>query len=153
MRDRLKLVALLTLLFLSTAAESHGQECGDLDNSGRITATDALLVLRKAVGTAEVTLQCPAVCSTTTTTQCQTFQDCTDPGDCECQSGMCTCVTLPTTTTTTPTTTTLSANPGAACESDAQCTGGLKCCYPCGIPGCSNECTAPDAGGSCPLFP
>ncbi len=150
MRGPANLGTILTLLLLLSPVTSHGQECGDLDSSGSIAATDALLVLKKAVGTPDVTLHCPAGCSTTTTTQCQTYLDCAGPGDCECQSGMCACVTLPTTTTTT---TTLPANPGAACESDDECTGGLKCCYPCGIPGCAYECTAPDAEGACPLFP
>jgi hypothetical protein len=42
---------------------------------------------------------------------------------------------------------------GAGCSSDSQCATGLKCCYPCGIPGCSNECVMPDPGGKCPLYP
>jgi hypothetical protein len=42
---------------------------------------------------------------------------------------------------------------GAACTSDLECAVGLKCCYPCGIPGCTNECIPPGPGGSCPLFP
>jgi len=48
---------------------------------------------------------------------------------------------------------------GAVCESDAQCAEGLLCCYPCGIQGCQNRCTAPCdetepwCGGGCPLYP
>ncbi len=43
--------------------------------------------------------------------------------------------------------------PGARCGSDSQCGGGLKCCYPCGIEGCENQCMAPMPNGQCPLFP
>jgi hypothetical protein len=42
---------------------------------------------------------------------------------------------------------------GAHCSDDSQCAAGLKCCYPCGIMGCSNECITPTASGTCPLFP
>jgi hypothetical protein len=42
---------------------------------------------------------------------------------------------------------------GAPCAGDGQCSGGLKCCYPCGIPGCQNRCTTPADGGECPLVP
>jgi len=42
---------------------------------------------------------------------------------------------------------------GAACASDVDCTPGLLCCYPCGIPGCTpNRCTAP-MNGRCPMYP
>ena len=34
------------------------------------------------------------------------------------------------------------------------CAPGLRCCYPCGIPGCENKCIKPDPGTNmCPLFP
>jgi hypothetical protein len=42
---------------------------------------------------------------------------------------------------------------GTGCTFDSQCYPGLKCCYPCGIPGCSNACVTPQADGSCPLYP
>jgi hypothetical protein len=43
---------------------------------------------------------------------------------------------------------------GADCAPDAgDCAAGLKCCYPCGIPGCHNQCLQPGANGMCPLFP
>ncbi|MBK7582861.1 MAG: hypothetical protein IPI67_22035 [Myxococcales bacterium] len=45
------------------------------------------------------------------------------------------------------------AGAGAACASDSECNQGLKCCYPCGIPGCSNQCMAPMPNGQCPMFP
>ena len=38
------------------------------------------------------------------------------------------------------------------CSSDFDCQSGLKCCYPCGIPGCSNACIPPDSSGQCPMF-
>jgi hypothetical protein len=43
--------------------------------------------------------------------------------------------------------------PGTLCQSDSQCGSGLKCCYPCGIPDCENQCMAPMPNGQCPLFP
>jgi hypothetical protein len=42
---------------------------------------------------------------------------------------------------------------GKACAGDAECPGGLKCCYPCGMPGCQNECMPPMPDGSCPAYP
>lgn len=42
---------------------------------------------------------------------------------------------------------------GSACTQDAECSGGLKCCYPCGIPGCSNLCMQPSKNGQCPMIP
>jgi hypothetical protein len=42
---------------------------------------------------------------------------------------------------------------GTVCGSDFQCAAGLKCCYPCGIPGCENQCMTPWANGECPMFP
>jgi hypothetical protein len=41
---------------------------------------------------------------------------------------------------------------GSSCMGDGDCMSGLLCCYPCGIPGCTNQCMAP-MGGHCPLFP
>jgi hypothetical protein len=43
--------------------------------------------------------------------------------------------------------------PGGACQSDAECSTGQKCCYPCGVPDCENQCMAPAPDGDCPLFP
>lgn len=42
---------------------------------------------------------------------------------------------------------------GVACGGDSECQGGLKCCYPCGVPGCQDQCTAVDGNGECPAFP
>ena len=42
---------------------------------------------------------------------------------------------------------------GKTCANDNECTGGLKCCYPCGVPGCQNQCLVPEPNGQCPAFP
>jgi hypothetical protein len=42
---------------------------------------------------------------------------------------------------------------GTRCDTDSQCHSLLKCCYPCGIEGCQNECMMPMPNGQCPLFP
>jgi hypothetical protein len=42
---------------------------------------------------------------------------------------------------------------GAECSGADVCGAGLKCCYPCGIQGCTNRCITPDASGQCPMFP
>lgn len=42
---------------------------------------------------------------------------------------------------------------GETCQNDPECQGGLKCCYPCGIAGCENQCMAPDQSGECPALP
>jgi hypothetical protein len=40
------------------------------------------------------------------------------------------------------------------CESDNECDAGQRCCYPCGIQGCVNQCIPVDPNnGECPLFP
>jgi len=39
------------------------------------------------------------------------------------------------------------------CDSDEECAGSLKCCYPCGIPDCVDVCTPPAASGECPMNP
>jgi len=51
---------------------------------------------------------------------------------------------------------------GGVCGADADgglCQAGLVCCYPCGIPGCMDQCTTPCTGGDpgcdgndCPLL-
>ncbi len=41
----------------------------------------------------------------------------------------------------------------SACSTDRQCPTGLRCCYPCGIPGCVNACAQVAANGECPAFP
>lgn len=46
--------------------------------------------------------------------------------------------------------TTISSSP---CTSDRQCPSALRCCYPCGIPGCLDSCSRPDSSGECPRLP
>jgi hypothetical protein len=41
----------------------------------------------------------------------------------------------------------------SSCASDNDCAAGELCCYPCGIPGCSNVCTPIAPGGRCPALP
>lgn len=42
---------------------------------------------------------------------------------------------------------------GSACFAGDTCGGGTKCCYPCGIQGCTNRCITPTSSGQCPMFP
>lgn len=42
---------------------------------------------------------------------------------------------------------------GTTCQNDNECSFGLKCCYPCGVPGCQNQCTQPMPNGECPMYP
>ncbi len=42
---------------------------------------------------------------------------------------------------------------GEICDLDDDCQGGLKCCYPCGIAGCDNQCAVPEPSGECPALP
>lgn len=46
---------------------------------------------------------------------------------------------------------------GELCTSTSECAEGSSCCYPCGIPGCMNQCvptcTGPGCAGGCPLVP
>lgn len=44
------------------------------------------------------------------------------------------------------------AQVGKLCDNDSQCTGGTLCCYPCGHPGCHDECLTP-INGHCPYYP
>ena len=46
----------------------------------------------------------------------------------------------------------LDAGLGAPCGwYQGTCATGLKCCYPCTVPGCQGECMPPDANGMCPV--
>jgi hypothetical protein len=47
----------------------------------------------------------------------------------------------------------LDGGAGNGCTSDSQCQPGLKCCYPCGIPDCQNQCIQPLSNGQCPMYP
>lgn len=98
----------VALLFSSL---SHGGaqapvQCGDLDASGEIAATDALLLLKKAVGL-DVVIACPECPGNTTTTTtsstlwstpttticldaCTENADCEEPQVCDnCGCGLC----------------------------------------------------------------
>src|SRR6185295_7976141 len=41
----------------------------------------------------------------------------------------------------------------SSCMRDSDCRAGLKCCYPCGQDGCTNQCITPMPNGMCPMFP
>src|SRR4051812_27273350 len=58
--------AILTIAVLLFPLRAHGFECGDVDASGLITSTDALRVLRRAVGLPS-SLECPSESCTSTT--------------------------------------------------------------------------------------
>jgi Cys-rich repeat protein len=71
---------------VATDRLSLASECGDVDGSGAIAASDALLVLQKAVGAQVPPLQCPVQCTSTTTTTSTTtstiVSDCFSDTDC-----------------------------------------------------------------------
>jgi len=118
------------------------------------TATDCLYILKTAVGNLTCDFECICAPKGSLPIVATDALVCLKKATGIAVELSCPCG-IPTTTTTisASTTTTLPANLGQMCASDAECTGGLKCCYPCGIPGCVNECTISDAGGLCPLFP
>lgn len=60
MRHRVGFILVLTITSTFAAAVSHARECGDVNDSGQITAADALLLLRKAVDLPVSDLVCPA---------------------------------------------------------------------------------------------
>ena len=53
----------------------------DVDHSGRIGATDALIVLQRAVAS-NATLSCPTTTTTTVTSTTLIIDECFDDGDC-----------------------------------------------------------------------
>lgn len=77
-------------------------------------------------------------------------EDC--PGVCGCD-GKFHCNACSANALGVDTGTDLSCMAGKACQNDSECAKGLKCCYPCGIPGCQNECMVPMPNGMCPMFP
>lgn len=95
MRTIYSLVVALGIVLLS-ATSGFTQQCGDLDGSGEIAATDALLVLNKAVGGSTPDLVCPVTVGVLTTGQTQCFSsplgdhmDCAGTGqDGELQKGV-----------------------------------------------------------------
>ena len=79
-----------TLTALVRASPVRALECGDVDDSGVVGASDALMVLRKAVGLTTSPLQCPGQCVTTTTTSTTTNTsggECHGDWDCEAYVG------------------------------------------------------------------
>ena len=90
---------LVSLAFLSVtnlvAGNARGQECGDVNGAGGITATDALIVLKKAVGADVPPLVCPVVTGVPVTgqTSCYSLEgsaiNCAGTGqDGEMQAGV-----------------------------------------------------------------
>ena len=61
MRTAALLITSIAVVFTASlvADTAHGQECGDVNGAGGITATDALIVLKKAVGVDVPPLVCP----------------------------------------------------------------------------------------------
>ncbi len=127
---RLFLISLLLApLFLLQPAAARSQQCGDVDCNGRITATDALRVLKKAVGL-PVTLTCNGDCPTTTSTTARpTTTTTTVP------STTTTTTTVPSTSTTTSTvpstTTTAGPTTTTTLPQEQPCLCGADCPFVC----------------------
>ncbi|HYD50073.1 MAG TPA: hypothetical protein VEB21_17070 [Terriglobales bacterium] len=88
-RNRTVTLLILAVILVTTRA-AIAAECGDHDGSGAVAASDALLVLKKAVGLDESPLQCPDQCvetTTTSTTTNTTPDQCFNDQDCENQFG------------------------------------------------------------------
>jgi hypothetical protein len=84
----------------------HSDLCGDMDNSGSISVSDALSVLRRSVGL-PAELHCPSECTTTST---QPVQDCFSDDDCGVTGAEYCC-----------------ANLCSECEDDVHCPEGHQC--------------------------
>jgi len=134
------LSATVCVLVIASEVSAATDLCGDLDGNGAIVATDALILLRKAVGQ-NLSIECPAACPVTTTTTSTT-------------------TTTPPTTTLAPTTTTttlvpsvcgnLAVEPGEDCDgSDTPCAGGTcrANCRCSSFTTCGNDVI--DAGEAC----
>lgn len=65
-----------------TSQTAFAAECGDIDANGSVTASDALLVLRKAVGV-PIEYNCGVVTTTTSTSTTNTGDECLYDADCE----------------------------------------------------------------------
>ena len=80
---------LLAVALLSGSSFAWAMECGDVDDSGDVVASDALAVLRRAIGLNESPLQCPDRCvlatTTTSVTSTSVADQCFDDEDCEDQ--------------------------------------------------------------------
>jgi hypothetical protein len=74
-------------LFVGTSVPGVSSDCGDVDTSGTVTASDALMVLHRAVGL-PVENYCEMVITTTTSTTNSTSGDlCFADDDCEVNYG------------------------------------------------------------------
>lgn len=74
---------------LALAGPALSMECGDVDASGNVSASDALAVLRRAVGIPGQSLQCPDQCPAVTTTTSSTTTNTSNDecfGDQDCVS-------------------------------------------------------------------
>jgi len=80
--------ALFFTVFVGTSVSGVPAECGDIDANGTVTATDALLVLHKAVGL-PIEYNCDSGITTTTTTSTTTNTGdlCFTDEDCEAYVG------------------------------------------------------------------
>jgi hypothetical protein len=109
---------------LVTVAAALAGACDDSSNGGGVMSSTTITV---------------ATTTTTSAAECRTFEDCPGPGDCECQSGMCACVTLPT-SSTSMTTSTLAID---QCFSDGDCFDfGIDCSCESYICHCTGQITA-----------
>jgi hypothetical protein len=100
----------------------HSDECGDMDDSGSISVSDALAVLRRSVGLS-VQLRCPSSAACTTTTTDPAVQDCFSDDDCGWTGAEYCC-----------------ANVCSECEDNEHCPEGYECdgncfCIPIPQPG------------------
>lgn len=77
-------------------------------------------------------------------------QHCCDPncGICGPASGQCPAVACATGGASNG-----SGTVGQNCALTSDCVSGLTCCYPCGIPGCTNRCAQLGPNGVCPAYP
>lgn len=90
--------------------------CGDIDGNGKVTASDALAVLHRAVGLDTGAYQCELIQETTTTTEEEVFSDCNSDSDCEFHTGKTHCC----------------AYECSECENDSHCPEGQYCGSGCG---------------------
>src|SRR5690349_20646469 len=88
MRNAIFLLALAALAATANVADAAIEICGDVNLSGNLSSTDALLVLKGAVGQ-QVPLGCPAIADLTT---CSTNLSTANAnlGTCNTNSGTCT---------------------------------------------------------------
>lgn len=105
--------ALLPLLAHSAFAGTP-TECGDVNADGEVQTTDALAVLRKAVGL-PVSMTCEMTEVPTTSSTVPITGDCFSDSDCEFEEGRTHCC----------------ANECAECENESHCSDGESCSSGC----------------------